>query len=617
MTIQCHTCHGRFAKCLPCGAVFAMPNNNHKNIKNHMASHPDEPEVEIDNDLNDDISEGNSLRSVFDYGLQNSCSSSSSDVECNTIHSTSSIMFSDEYDTNNSDTGGNSLSIDHLRISMSELPPFDNHVSNAYFKQDYDMYSRLGQLFGGLRGICWRSRYQVCLYDSSRLLNLNDTKLMFNLTKLLKVNTEATNKIVYDVLDDVTGRVSGDFNSENEHVGLPRDTSSANKTCLRGRFGIFNNLPCPTVHNIGDHACMKIGDVIAHHFSLGRGVEFTELEYPSRDPREYRLYNGVHGCEAMNDLLSQMKEYPKSTTAEVYYAWATSWKDSFLRSNVKQKHNNVWMYTLTLPNPNHNNTSTEHTYCVAVGAGALDHTIVIDWFAREVEELMKGREYYCAESNKVIYVCFGIVAILTDRPEKAFNLKTSLLGDYGRIASWAARIVPDILADCVSCFDQRLKALFSDRHSAINMTPCHKCCQWDLRSTSSSIKNVTVPKSYPTSCDMNSPPAPAGREVNAKYLVPVQQTFSWLSIAISFAAHNVSVGAWKKGVMVAYLRSCAVATPVRNNLWKDFKLTSASAAVQDAEEDDGDDTDDDEVDDGISLVVMDDEVADVGYLPKI
>ena len=135
---------------------------------------------------------------------------------------------------------------------------------------------------------------------------------------------------------------------------------------------------------------------------------------------------------------------------------------------------------------------------------------------------MKGREYYCAESNKVIYVCFGIVAILTDRPEKAFNLKTSLLGDYGRIASWAARIVPDILADCISCFDQRLNALFSDRHSAINMTPCHKCCQWDLRSTSSSIKNVTVPKSYPTSCDMNSPPASAGREVNAQYLVPVQ-----------------------------------------------------------------------------------------------
>ena len=54
---------------------------------------------------------------------------------------------------------------------------------------------------------------------------------------------------------------------------------------------------------------------------------------------------------------------------------------------------------------------------------------------------------------------------------------------------------------------------------------------------------------------------------------------------------------------------------VRNNLWKDCKPASASAARQDAEEDDGDETDDDEVDDGISLVVMDDEVADGGYLP--
>ena len=57
---------------------------------------------------------------------------------------------------------------------------------------------------------------------------------------------------------------------------------------------------------------------------------------------------------------------------------------------MKRKSNNVWMYTITLPNPDGNSISTLHTYCVAVGAGSLDHTVVIDWYANEMENLMKG-----------------------------------------------------------------------------------------------------------------------------------------------------------------------------------------------------------------------------------
>ena len=41
----------------------------------------------------------------------------------------------------------------------------------------------------------------------------------------------------------------------------------------------------------------------------------------------------------------------------------------------------------------------------------------------------------------------GVVAALADRPEKAYTLKTALLGLYGRIASWATDIVPDVLSD--------------------------------------------------------------------------------------------------------------------------------------------------------------------------
>ena len=72
------------------------------------------------------------------------------------------------------------------------------------------------------------------------------------------------------------------------------------------------------------------------------------------------------------------------------------------------------MFTITLPDPNHNATSPYHTYCVAVGAGALDHTYVIDWYSKEIEELMKGKEYYCGLKHEFVYAKLGVVAALAN-----------------------------------------------------------------------------------------------------------------------------------------------------------------------------------------------------------
>ena len=126
---------------------------------------------------------------------------------------------------------------------------------------------------------------------------------------------------------------------------------------------------------------MKLRDVIAHHLSLGRQIEFTDSPGAIPFTRDNK-HKGIHGCQSMKDLLDVMRLYPNSENKEIYYAWMLTWSDSFLCSYVKQKYNNVWMYTITLPDPRGNATSLFHTYCVAVGAGALDHTSVIDWYAK-------------------------------------------------------------------------------------------------------------------------------------------------------------------------------------------------------------------------------------------
>ena len=275
------------------------------------------------------------------------------------------------------------------------------------------------------------------------------------------------------------------------------------------------------------------------------------------------------------------------------------------------------MYTITLPDPGGNATSPVHTYCVAVGAGALDHTSVIDWYATEVDSLMEGTDYYCAFMNKVIHVRMGVVAALADRPEKAYTLKTALLGLYGRIASWATGIVPDLLADCKVCFSKRLHCLLNDPYSKTNIPTCKDCCQWDLDSKSTSTKKVPVPTHYPTKYCPHSPEAPYGRNVSIKYLIPVPQSFPWLICAVEYAAHNVKAGVWKKGVMVDYLRTCAVATSVRDHLWEKCKPPCANQRNQNNHvvDDEMNIIVDGEVNDGYDPLFGEDE--DKQFIPKI
>ena len=119
-----------------------------------------------------------------------------------------------------------------------------------------------------------------------------------------------------------------------------------------------------------------------------------------------------------------------------------------MRSYVKQKRNNVWLFTITLPDPKRRATSPFHTYCVALGPGHLDHTPVIDWYTKEIDKLMNGMTFYCGVTHQFIRAKIGVVAALADRPEKAFTLKTSLLGTYGKAAS--PHIICQIADDVVS-----------------------------------------------------------------------------------------------------------------------------------------------------------------------
>ena len=103
-----------------------------------------------------------------------------------------------------------------------------------------------------------------------------------------------------------------------------------------------------------------------------------------------------------------------------------------------------------------------------------------------------------------------------------------------------------------------------------------------------------MPSKYPTVEADGCPAPPLHRSTKESYVHPVYQTFKSLVAAVLFAAYNVANGAWNKGMLGAYVRTCAVSTTVREFIWKSRGSSDGNASDNDDEGCDGDG----ELDDG-------------------
>ena len=182
-------------------------NRDHRNIKNHMKSKHPRTDAVNEEDANDD--------EVHDY-YHTSFNDPNDDV--------STLLDLDYHEAIDLIEGPNSssnMNFEDTSVEDPIYPAFGNDISNKYFEQEYKMFHNDGELFGGIRGVCWRSRNRLELYDVEHINGLDDTQFMFNITNLVRKNPASTNKLLYKVLSDVTDRMTEDFESANRNVKLP------------------------------------------------------------------------------------------------------------------------------------------------------------------------------------------------------------------------------------------------------------------------------------------------------------------------------------------------------------------------------------------------------------
>ena len=105
------------------------------------------------------------------------------------------------------------------------------------------------------------------LKDLKHISSTEDAKFMFHMTKMIKSTTGATKGLLYKIISEIMKR--GNVSFMNSDIVVPSNSNEADNIFNNGKHGLFDNLPCPEVVDVGGHACMRVGGIIVIILRLG------------------------------------------------------------------------------------------------------------------------------------------------------------------------------------------------------------------------------------------------------------------------------------------------------------------------------------------------------------
>ena len=122
----------------------------------------------------------------------------------------------------------------HVTYDGLSLSKYGVAATDQYIKMQIKMYHNYGEPFGGFRSACWRSRYRNNLFGRVNIVNMDDAKFMFYVTKLNLEHTESMNDALYQLLGAIEKRWNFDYMDDGVYV--PTSSDNADKYVLRGQY---------------------------------------------------------------------------------------------------------------------------------------------------------------------------------------------------------------------------------------------------------------------------------------------------------------------------------------------------------------------------------------------
>ncbi len=161
--------------------------------------------------------------------------------------------------------------------------------------------------------------------------------------------------------------------------------------------------------------------------------------------------------------------------------------------------------TFTFSTSKDDATSKFHTGLLAMGPALLPHDEVITYYFEGLQQLRKPTRRYFGAMKKFHWVCFDVMAYITDRVKRDSAMRTlSSAGTYSKQSRHAAILDSKTMPSCDNCFQSLIK-LCSEYNTSTTNHICMQCMSWDFFHRPIAKKYVMQPLHYPDQTTTNLP----------------------------------------------------------------------------------------------------------------
>ena len=283
---------------------------------------------------------------------------------------------------------------------------------------------------------------------------------------------------------------------------IPRSYKDIRAWILEGKYSMFQNIPRPSVHKVGDHACVSIHDCIAD--LLGHGFSLHELG--AKGSYTTNVTNtGMEFFSRSQTITENAQRVMGSSAGKATVLWLTSWSDDFEPNySIKGNRGSVWIKTITIAQPVDSSQSLVYTYPVALGPKGADHDAAERFLLSGLKLFMQAPvpQLYCGARKRMTPVYMESFASLQDQPERRDMLFLAR-GNATYHARWGysmdCNALKNVLSPCKTCLESLKKEA---HHSITYLNPewstgnCDICSCWANMLPSKHLR-FPPPQDYP------------------------------------------------------------------------------------------------------------------------
>lgn len=431
-----------------------------------------------------------------------------------------------------------------------------------------------GGFGGGFKNVVARAGNRNA--DLNVMADLQEARIMYSLVKLsLEMSRKDKNGLM--VFTSLTKASVESKQGTYPHC-VPTTYNDLRSWVLEGPHSIMSMIPTgrkpKLFHN---HACYDLKETLA--IQAGHGAEY---DFAWNGDTQKRNMRGLNGTKAMDSLIDKVKNHMKREKVDeikikkTSIGWLLFWSDSFLRCFIKQKENSVWMLTVTVCPPEGKKRSKLYTYILAIGNSSDDHREVVDYYMRQLNDVMKGFDCFFGKSNTFKRVAYGMIAYNADRPENFFVTNVLQEGDCGKVLGWSVSLNVKTFACCADCYKRLVFSLIQgdSTDNQEGSQKCDKCANFTIvpdkyGEKQSNLISNRVDKNYPTSYPKEGyGKMPKDRECGQQYHPPVKLSNAFLLTAFKAAYYGVAVGNWSRANFDSFVSSCNLRGKTADQLYE-------------------------------------------------